>query len=351
MSSSSRNRTSARVGCLFCGRTGPPSSINDHLRKYVSPPHASKKLKGAIYHHHHIIHAFASKSKPNAQFLKTVSQDRLIVLQAFADAITQPIHSDTDADAWKQRDYWMRDYEQWEAHVKTVHRAYMDNDRDKTAMAEQVALIVAACIEADMKAQNDHVDSPDESTDHEDEDEEDADRHVLSQTAVVPNINSRQAKSAITRMAMQGGATQKGQFRKVQSGRMNMANEASKTQTPPQVLDISSDDEDLYAPGPAKTVDHCDNDAMQPLLTLKVRAITNQLFTIPLLHPISYEAALEKVWRLGPKQLHELDMPHKFVGDGEDPRWAGAWPEWRWDEVMLAARERHLTVELRIVIE
>lgn len=367
MSSSSRLRSSARVGCIFCGRTGPPSSINDHLRKFVSPPHASKKLKGANYHHYDTIHAFASKSKPNAQFLKTVSQDRLAVLQAFAETITQPIQSDDDAEMWKQRDFWMRDHEHWEKNVKAVHRAYMDSDRDKVAMQEMVAQVVATVIDNDMKAQRAQLDSPaklldEDNSDHDEDDidnddeDDDDERHVLSQASLVPTVHSRQSKSANTRMQMKGPSTQHGHFRDVHSAAMNMGTHAAPkaaSKKQPQVLDISSDSDSAYTPGPRKPADlsRADDHEMQPLLTLKVRAITNQLYTIPLPYPISLAAALEKVWRLGPKQLHDLDMPHKFVGDGDDPRWAGAWHELRWDEVVLAARKRHLTVELRMVLE
>lgn len=354
MSSSHRLRSSARVGCIFCGRTGPPSSINDHLRKFVSPPHAGKKLKGANYHHYDIIHAFASKSKPNAQFLKTVSADRLAVLQAFAEAITPAIHSDDDADMWQHRDYWLRDYEEWEKSVKVVHRAYMDSDRDKLAMQEMVAQVVAAFVAEDMKAQKDQVDSPATLvSDDDDDDEEDADRHVLSQASLTPTAHSRQSKSANTRMHMHGPSTQRAHFRDVYSAKTT-THASSKTtgKKPPPVLEISSDDDSLYAPGPSKTNDLSRaDDEMQPLLTLKVRAINNELFTIPLEYPISHAAALDRVWRLGPSHLHDMAIPRRFVGDGDDPRWAGAWSELRWDEVLLLARKCHLTVELRMVIE
>lgn len=337
MSSSTRLRSSARVGCIFCGRTGPPSSINDHLRKYVSPPHADKKLKGANYHHHDIIHAFASKSKPNAQFLKTVSQDRLAVLQAFAETITPAIHSDHDADMWQHRDYWLRDYTEWEKSVKLVHKAYMDSQRDKLAMQDMVAQVVAAFVAEDMKAQKDQVESPAEIL----SDDDDADRHLLSQASLTPTVHSRQSKSANTRMHMHGPSTQRARIRDVYSARTT----TSTRNTQPPVVEFSSSSSSSDTPSAPSP------DKMQPLLTLKVRAITNELFTIPLEYPISHAAALDKVWRLGPEHLHDLAIPHRFVGDGEDPRWAGAWAEVRWDEVLVLARKCHLVVELRMVIE
>lgn len=131
------------IGCVFCGKVGNVSCVNQHIRSFQDASRTSRHARGSDHHHIEIVQAFYSQTaKPQPEFIQATSADRLAVLNEFASSITKHLKSDSEAEKWRKRDFYPRRATWWGRQITIVQDMYCASGRHPQLLSAHVKNII-----------------------------------------------------------------------------------------------------------------------------------------------------------------------------------------------------------------
>lgn len=372
------------LGCVFCDMTGSVSATNQHVRSFHKAVLIGRKSRTRAYHHLAISHAFEHLINPQPSLTNSVSPERLAVLLAFAKHATRELTA-AEVPAWGRRDYQLHRTAWWDREVDVAIVRYRGSAYDEDLLDMHVKRVVDGSIEDCYYGPPTHGPSASNTT------------------------NARGGSGLVTisggggsNLTMQGD----GSNHRYKHGNRSSAYSIGQGDSIDRrtYINISDEDEDedndddLYAPPPntlsipkrgtsstraPRTVSNSAGGVRPqtthstrsvsagpsfptvaekpppppptaaekplPFLTLNVCGINNRVQTLEIDYGASLDEAIAKAVEYAPLGLRALGLA-AFCFEGRSGGvWAGEWPAWRWDEMMVDAESNELDVEVRLV--
>lgn len=148
-------------GCIFCGRAGSASAVEQHLLTYLSDMTQGLNVQ---YHPTEIIAAWALSSISELQSYINVGPDEAEVLKVFSGQVIKNLLGDDEKRSWNQREFRLYDYEWWAHQIEKALRIYCSN-RNLADLQTHVEGVVAEAMRVSIKVKA--IQKSDDDANHE----------------------------------------------------------------------------------------------------------------------------------------------------------------------------------------